>query len=80
MSRTTKPRPTMPPIKPPIIAGVLFDPLFGAGVGFVEEVGTRFPTVESGTFANAIASVGENESAVTTLRYAHAGTAVDGLI
>jgi len=80
MSRKTKPRPTMPPIKPPIIAGVLFDPLFGAGVGLVEEVGTRFPTVESGTFRYCIASVGENISVVTTSRYAHAGTAVDGLI
>jgi hypothetical protein len=37
-------------------------------VAVEEDVDTRFPIVESGVFMNCIASVGENESALTTSR------------
>ena len=85
MSRIIEPRPNRPPSEPPIITGMLFDTLAdftGTGVGIVEDVGTKFPTVESGTFPSCtpIARLRENESSVTTSRYAHAGTAVNELI
>ena len=88
MNRMIKPRPTMPPTEPPIIASVLFDLLFavtgtsveisdGAVKGEMEEdVGIGFPTGDSGRFAACFACAGSKVSAATTSRYAHAGTAV----
>lgn len=86
MSRTIEPRPTTPPTAPPIIASVLFDLLFDVTAASVEvpdvavkevveeNVDTRFPTVDSRRFAACFARAGSKVSAVTTSRYAHAGT------
>jgi len=92
MSRAIEPRPNTPPTEPPIIASVLFDLSFdvtGASVevpnGAVKvevekDVDTRFPTVDSGRFAARFARAGSKVSAVTTSKYAQAGTAVVELI
>ena len=74
----------------PTIAEVPIGWLFDAGVkvsdeeieGDVEEDVdiSLFPNVDSGRLTACIALVGSNMSAVTTSRYAHAGTAVAKLI
>ena len=87
MSPTIKPRPTVLPTAIPIIVTVSID-LVRIEVsdeeieGDVEEgVDTSlFPTVDSGRFTACDALIASNLSVVLTSRYAHAGTAVSGLI
>ena len=67
MSRIIEPRLNRPPTELPIITGMLFDSLdgfTGTSVGIGEDAGTRFLTVESGTFPSCtpIARLRENVS------------------
>lgn len=77
-------RPIKPPTVTPMIMAVPLDLLpdvgeFEEGIKVGVDV-TGFPTVDSGrsTFRDALTRL--NVSPVTTSRYAHAGTAVAGLI
>lgn len=90
MSPEIRMRPSMLPTVAPMIAEVLLEGLFDEGVkvsdgeitGEIEEDVniSLFPTVDSGRRTACIALAGSNLSVVTTSMYAHAGTAVAGLI
>jgi hypothetical protein len=91
MSAAIRPRPsTLPSTATTMVVEVSLGLLYDAGVnvsdgeteGEVEESVdiSLFPTVDSGKLTACIALAGSNPSLVTTSRYAHAGTAVAGLI
>ena len=75
-------RPINPPTVTPMIMAVPFELLLDEIEERVEEGVdlTGFPTVDSGRPTSRDALTGLNVSAVTTSRYAHAGTAVAELI
>ena len=83
MNPAVKTRPIIPPTVTPMIV-IMETPLeLLPCVVEIEEEGvdvSMFPTVDSGKPTARVALTGSNVSARTTLRYAHAGTAVAELI
>src|SRR5258706_7111836 len=83
MSTVVRKRPMIPPTVTPMIV-IMETPLelLSGVVEIGEEVeeGVMFPTVDSGRFTSCVALTGSNIAVVTVSRYAHAGTAVAGLI